>query len=61
MRLHFMNRTRELAKLTRVLGSPDRKPLRILGGFFCDKQPPGFPISLRLAALRQAGWQDLND
>ena len=31
MRLHFMNRTREITKLTRVLGSPDPSSVIIYG------------------------------
>jgi AAA+ ATPase superfamily predicted ATPase len=37
MRLHFMNRTRELAKLTRVLGSPDPSLVVIYGRRRCGK------------------------
>ena len=37
MRLHFMSRTRELAKLTRVLGSPDPSLVVIYGRRRCGK------------------------
>ena len=37
MRLHFMNRTREITKLTRVLGSPDPSLVIIYGRRRCGK------------------------
>ena len=37
MRLHFMNRTREITKLTRVLGSPDPSLVVIYGRRRCGK------------------------
>ncbi len=37
MRLHFMNRIRELAKLTRILGSPDPSLVVIYGRRRCGK------------------------